>query len=418
MTKLSVAIKSALLVGAALSATSANASDKELLETLFQNGVLNKAQFEKLSKQAEEKQAAAATVSTGSLKAMDWASRVKISGDMRARYENVDRESNIKKNRQRIRARLAVKAKVNDEVEAGMRIVTAGGRTSTNQSLGDSSGGTDGFKAKDIYFDRAYIKWKPAFAEGLTATVGKFKQPWFRVTDNIWDSDVNPEGLSLAYSHKVGAAKLTANGGYYILSDNGEGTTLNEDMNMYHAGLSGEMKFNDSVKAALGGNAYIFNHNTPVGINSLAGDRQNGTGTASGATTGADFKIYEVAGKVDIKTDFLPIKLYANYAINDANNVADGQDTAWLAGVATKWNKFKFDYNYRDTQRDAVTDTFNDSDFNRGATGARGHKIKVGYKISKNFSAGMAYLAAKDYTSNAGQEINVDTFQLDLKAKF
>ncbi len=410
MTKLSVAIKSALLAGAALSATSANASDKELLETLLQNGVLNKAQFEKLSKQAEEKETATAAVSASSLKAMDWASRVKISGDMRARYENVDRESNIKKNRQRIRARLAIKAKVNEEVEAGMRIVTAGGRTSTNQSLGDSSGGTDGFKAKDIYFDRAYIKWKPTFAKGASLTAGKFKQPWFRVTDNIWDSDVNPEGLALGYSHKVGPAKLTANGGYYILSDNGEGTTLNEDMNMYHAGLSGEMKFNDSVKASLGGNAFIFNHNSPTGVRQFAGDRKNGTDI--------DFKIYEVAGKVDIKTGIVPVKVYGNYAVNDSNNVVDGEDTAWMAGVATKWNKFKFDYNYRDTQRNAVTETFNDSDFNRGATGARGHKVKLSYKISKNFSFGGAYLAAEDYTATTGQKINVDTFQLDLKAKF
>ncbi len=431
MKKFNAVIKTALLTGAALTATSVSASDKELLETLFQNGVLNKAQFEKLSKKADEKDAAAAAptgISKEMAKAMDWASRVKISGDMRARYENIDNEEKIEKSRQRIRARLAIKAKVNDEVEAGFRLVTTGGRTSTNQSLGNSKEGSDGFKGKAIFFDRAFIKWAPEFAKGANMTVGKFKQPWYSVSSDglIWDSDVNPEGLPLNYSYKIGPAKLTANGGYYILSDNGsEGHTFSEDLNMYHGGISGEMKFNDMVKASLGANAFIFNNNnntdtvnTGSSVNRFAGDRTNGTGTKNGPAGDIDFKIYEVAGKVDINTGILPIKLYANYAVNDANNVKEGEDTAWLAGIATKWKHFKFDYNYRDTQRDAVTDTFNDSDFARGATGARGHKVKLSYGISKNFSIGGAYIAAEDYTRTAGQKINIDTFQLDLKAKF
>ncbi len=427
MTKLSVAIKSALLVGAALTATTASASDKELLETLFQNGVINKAQFEKLAQKADQKAAAAAssTVSPEMVKALDWASRIKISGDMRARYESVDNETKIKKNRQRIRARLAIKAKVNDEVEAGMRIVTAGGRTSTNQSLGlsdttttDSKNGTDGFRGKALYLDRAYIKWKPSFVKGAALTVGKMKQQWYRVTDNVWDSDVNPEGLSLAYSYKLGPAKLTAQGGYYILSDNGgEGSTFSEDLNMYHGGLSGEMKFNHAVSASLGANAYIFNNNlgkngvaNVKGVNRFAGDRVNGTANA-------EFKIYEIAGKVKVDTGLLPVHAYGNYVINDANNIKGSENEAWLVGIGTKWNNFKLDYNYRDTQRNAVTDTFNDSDFNRGATAARGHKIKLGYKLSKNFSLSGAYLGAEDY-GTAGKKISVDTFQLDLKAKF
>jgi len=423
MTKISVAIKSALLAGAALTATTASASDKDLLEALLQNGVLNKAQFEKLSKKADEKEAASssASLSPEMAKALDWASRIKISGDMRVRQEFVDNEADGKKNRQRIRARLALKAKVNDEVEAGVRLVTAGGRTSTNQSLGDGAKGTDGFKGKAAYFDRAYIKWKPAFAKGASLTAGKFKMPWFRVSDNLWDGDVNPEGLALAYSNKAGPVKLTAQGGYYILSDNGdEGNTYSEDMNMYHAGLSGAMKFNDAVKASLGFNAFLVNdgNGSTTNINRLAGDHKNGNNTTS------SFKIYEVAGKVDIKTGILPVKLYGNYVVNAGDTFKkavdtdrDSQDTAWLVGIGTKWNKFKLDYNYRDTQRDAVMDTFNDSDFNRGGTAARGHKVKLSYKLSKNFSIGGAYLAAEDY-STAGETINRDTLQLDLKAKF
>jgi hypothetical protein len=67
-----------------------------------------------------------------------------------------------------------------------------------------------------------------------------------------------------------------------------------------------------------------------------------------------------------------------------------------------------------------VPDTFNDSDFNAGATSARGHVVKLGYKISKNFSTSLAYLAAEEYTdNNEGKDgTNRDTLQIDLKAKF
>ncbi len=51
--------------------------------------------------------------------------------------------------------------------------------------------------------------------------------------------------------------------------------------------------------------------------------------------------------------------------------------------------------------------TFNDSDF------ATGHKVKLSYKISKNFSTGGAYFAAEEYNGT-----NIDSFQWDLKTKF
>jgi hypothetical protein len=70
-------------------------------------------------------------------------------------------------------------------------------------------------------------------------------------------------------------------------------------------------------------------------------------------------------------------------------------------------------YNYRDTQKYAVVDTFNDSDLATGNTAARGHKVKLAYKISKNFATGVTYYAAKEYSGT-----NIDILQLNLKAKF
>jgi hypothetical protein len=417
MPKITLVVK-AMLWGTALSvASTASATDQDLLDTLFQNGVLNKAQYHKLTKQTEEKEAVKASKDKGG--ASDWTSRVKLSGDVRFRQEF--RDSNTKdseKNRTRIRARIGVAAKVNDEVDVGFRLVTAGGTTSTNQTL------EGGFGGKDIYIDRAFIKWSPQFIGGTSLIAGKMKQPWFSVSNNIWDSDVNPEGLAITYKRKFGALKLAATGGYFLLSNYDKGS-FSDDMNMYHAGISAGMKFNDIAKATLGFNSYLYNGTTiknylncetgktcPDGIQGFAGDNVNGDADA-------DFKLYEVAVKIDIDTGLLPVKLYGNYVINAANGIKSSEDSAWLVGIKTKFKGFKLSYDYRDTQLNAVPDTFNDSDFNAGATAARGSVIKLGYTISKNFSTSLAYLIADEYTdNNEGTGANRDTFQIDLKAKF
>ena len=313
------AIKMALL-GATLSSTIASASDKDLLDTLYENGVLNKAQYEKLTKQAEEKKVAA-PVANISKEQDDWTSRVKVSGDMRFRQEFRDSDTkNSEKNRSRIRARLAIKAEVNDEVDVGFRLVTAGGTTSTNQTL------EGGFGGKNIFFDRVFIKWSPEFIDGTSLILGKIKQPWFGVGNNIWDSDVNPEGIALTHKQNLGPIKLKATGGYFFLSNNDKGS-FSDDMTMYHAGLSGAMKFNDMAKATLGFNTYLYNGTTldeylncetgktcPDDVTGFAGDNVNGDADA-------DFKLYEVAGKIDLDTGLLPIQLFGNYVVNAANGI-------------------------------------------------------------------------------------------------
>ena len=121
--------------------------------------------------------------------------------------------------------------------------------------------------------------------------------------------------------------------------------------------------------------------------------------------------IYEVAGKIDIDTGLLPVFVFGQYATNAS--ARSGEDTAWLAGFGGKYGPFKMSYNYRDTQKFAVANTFNDATFASGNTEARGHRVKLAYMISKNFATSMAYSAAEKYNGT-----NIDTLELDLKAKF
>ena len=59
---------------------------------------------------------------------------------------------------------------------------------------------------------------------------------------------------------------------------------------------------------------------------------------------------------------------------------------------------------------------FNDSDFAGGRTYAKGHRLKLSYKIDNNFSVGTTYF--KTEVGQLNGNLDVDTWQIDLAAKF
>lgn len=401
---LKFALNKLLLTTAILTVATAFASDKELLDTLLENGVLTKAQHEKLMTQAEQKSPKKTSNATSSILDKDWPLRIKISGDIRVRHEDKQSDTQgVRESRQRIRARLAIAAKINDEVDAGFRLVTTGGRRSTNQDL------EGGFLGKRVFFDRAFINWHPDFAPGTHLIVGKIPQPWYSLNQGlIWDTDINPEGLAVTYQKNFETVNMKATAGYFIVEDgknlvaNSEDNNgFSEDQKLFHGGVSGEIKLTETVKGSIGFNSYIYDDAIGNDVGNL----------------NTDAEMYELAGKLDIKTTWLPIRLYGQYVINAA--ASDGnQNVAWLAGIGTQYKNLSLNYNYRDTEEDAVVDSFNDADFSGSNTASRGHKIKLGYKISKNFSTAITYYSAKEYGENNVKGNDVDNLQVDLKAKF
>lgn len=160
----------------------------------------------------------------------DWLRRLKITGDLRARYEwnwyssgnspnfinfnainqgspfDVNPSSNntlppflnTTENRQRmrLRARIAFTDQVNNDLEVGIRLST--GSTSSPVSPNQTSGNS---LANDpITLDRAYFDYHPLPWAKLVA--GRFADPWFR-TDLVWYKDLNFDGVMLAASKEV-----------------------------------------------------------------------------------------------------------------------------------------------------------------------------------------------------------------------
>lgn len=345
-------------------------------------------------------------------KKSDWTDKITIKGDIRARYENVEKAGDTSKSRMRGRARVGVYADVNDQVYAGVRIATGSddSPTSTNQSLDKWS------SKRAIWLDLMYMGYTPDAVEGLDVVLGKIKQPWEQVSDLMYDSDVNPEGANLGYSREFEGVELIANAGWFIWQD-----TVNDnpasDVTMGAAQLAGKIGLGEKLSLTAGANAMVYHNMKGAQVPNDDGDAHLSKGNtttviaADNATWNYDYELVEGFARLDLKNDVAPVKIYADYIVNTASDVQE--DTAWLIGAGTSYKRLGLDYNYRDIEADAVVGVLADSDFAGGGTGGKGHKFKVSYKLLKNWTAGVTYFLAEN-----GGGTDVNTLQADLEVKF
>ncbi|AQY67811.1 MULTISPECIES: putative porin [Pseudomonas] len=435
-TKTAAALCGGLLL--ALSVPASAAVDAKLLDMLKANGQISASQYTELqaelakdqkekqiaqqAQQETNEQIAATAKKTNDLSVFDqklaWAAKTQFKGDVRFRQETVkiQGESNNggrDKDRQRIRARLGAYTEINDQVDTGIRIATGSSddARSTNQDQDNY------FDKKSIWLDLGYIDYHPKQIKNLHVIGGKMLQPWVNMGDVIWDSDINPEGLALTYKYPLGSsAELFGSLGNYNLKDNvdGDGVQFRHDLRLTSGQLGTRFSVTDNLKMTLGGSIYAYQND------------ENSTCTSSttpcalavnGNSANEQFRLYEGFAQADIGGLAVPLAFYGQYVKN--NDASTDQDTAWLLGAKSKVFGFNLDYNYRDTQRNAVVGAFTDSDFANGTTGSRGHKMKVSYDIDKNFAVGATYFLTKaDYASRTQRDANTNTLQLDAEAKF
>ncbi len=347
---------------------------------------------------------------TSSISKADWMNKIKIKGDIRARFEYVEKDGDTSKSRLRGRARIGIYADVNDQVYAGVRIATGSDEspTSTNQNLDDFA------NKRAIWLDLMYMGYTPEAIKGLDLVLGKIKQPWKQISDLMYDSDVNPEGFNANYNKEFDALELIANLGYYIWEDKVNGNPAS-DVTMGASQLAAILGLGEHLQLTLGASAFVYHNIAGAGI--PTDDKTPPTVLNKGNTVDGtgdnwlyDYELLEGFAKLDIKNDIVPIKLYTDYIINLAANVEE--DTAWLVGMGAKYKKFGFDYNYRDIDADAIIGLLADGDFAGGGTDGKGHKLKIKYTLLENWTAGLTYFL----TEKGGNDIN--TLHADLIVKF
>lgn len=392
----------------------------------------------------------------------EWSRRVRLSGDVRLRYEgnflddnNPDdwldpadlslKNTQIDRNRFRYRARLGLTAEVNHQVTAGFRLAT--GSTSNPISTNETAG--DYFNKDYFLLDQAYLKIHPFPTMPETALWGgRFANPFF-CTDLVWDSDLQFEGVALkfdAYATDWLRPMLTA--GWFPIQE----SEWYDEKYLMGGQMAFEIKPRTDLILTVGAAYYDYH--------SIKGEAWSPTDPDRAAYTrplyqqlgnsliyiedppdsgnvysvlAGDYRLLDACLNFDIAL-FHPVHvvLTGNYVENigfDPEEVArrwgveswEDETTAYQVGISvghpsvrnfSEWN-VAFDYRY--IEADAVLDAFTDSDFHLGGTNAKGWIMSIQFGLTKNL-----WLATKWSTSDTitREPLAIDVLQVDLNAKF
>lgn len=332
-----------------------------------------------------------------------WTDRISFSGDLRPRYEYIDAETQPVRPRERFRARIAMTAEVNDNIDVVFRLSSGGDApTSGNQTF------DGGFTRKEIGIDLAYADW--TINDDLDLFVGKMKNPIRRTGSHhlIWDSDLNPEGLALDY----GSGAFFGTFGAYSVEERSSG----DDSFLYS--VQGGMSFDLAAdsKLIVGAGYHVYTNtigNKPFWLGLSFGNSVDADGNLI-----YDYNQAEVFAEYSTNIGKLPLSFFANYVQNVEVDINDtGQAYGVRIGKTAEPGTWQASWAWQELEADAVIDTFTDSDFGNGGTDARGHTIKAAYALKDNLTVG-GTLFVNEIDLASGTPSDYTRLQLDLNFSF
>lgn len=402
--------------------TKVKSQDREIAQLKDQYNQLEARQ--RIKEKAMKQEIAAAKQQSGPSKLPSWLEKISLFGDFRYRHEQISdngSSSDDKKfNRNRIRARVGMKAKVNDEFDINLRIASGSDDPrSTNQTL------DGGWSSKSLYLDRAYLAYHPEAVSGLDVGLGKAGVPFHKQNGNqmIWDDDLNLEGIFATYGGNICAdtAITGALGGFWVEERHGSAEL---DTGMFGGQVLVDQAINGSN---LTGGAGYYYYTAVEGQSTLYGSKFYGNSNSS-SMYDMNYGILEVFLGWASQIDDLPYSVFGSWVLNTeatANSMTgDEEDTGYIAGATVGKTKNQWDwavaYDYRHVKADAVLSQFQDSDFLGGYTGGKGHRVSGALQVHKNATFVATWFLDNQYdgshsSGKAGK--NYNRLQFDLKVK-
>jgi hypothetical protein len=390
----------------------------------------------------------------------EWVQKIRWSGDIRLRYEGDYFNKNnailnnpasptqildtrVDQDHALVRARLEADVKINDQVEADIRLSTGNDKNplTTNANLGNY------FNKADVIFDRAFIDYTPT--KDVSILGGIMGNPFFH-TDMVWEPDLSFDGLAVNakrdFYTDLGAF---VNAGIFPLDD--ESTTARHRW-LYGGQLGLQAVPAELVTAKLGVAFYDFQD--IVGLTSPASNpgvndysapifQQKGNTlfnldpSSSTVKTGiaSDFKELNLTESLDLAFwDPVHVIFTGDYIKNlgfDRDAVAartglspskvSEETTGYLGGVNVGYPKIvKFpDWQillyYEYLEADAALDAFTDTHFHAGGTNAKGWVVGGEVGLLKN-----TWLRVRWYTTDeiSGPPLAIDTLLVDFNGRF
>ncbi|MFA5389481.1 MAG: putative porin [Candidatus Omnitrophota bacterium] len=386
-----------------------------LLQKLVEKGVLTPGEAQQIG--TETKEQVKADIAAGKFSSLpSWVQNTKLKGDFRMRYQTEKKQSDSdQKERPRIRMRLGMESKVNDQTKVyfGLASGSSADNRSTNQNFANS------FEKKSIWIDYAYVSYAPAAWAALQA--GRMANPIWRPSDLLWDSDINPEGGSVALTKTLNPSlDLFINTAYFHIDEDETGTA---DPNMVVAQPGFKWNISESVSLKNALSYYWFNSVKNQDLDYEKNTNSQVGGVADGLLL-YDYDAWVLSSELGIAEPKL-ISAWVPYLalFGDYVNNTDPSDanTGWLAGLkfgnkkVANFGEWQFKYQYRKLEKDAWLDIFPDSDAYGGSTNIKGHEAVLTYGLNKNCSLDLDYYVTDLITGTKNKE---KLFQADLNFKF
>ncbi len=306
--------------------------------------------------------------------------RIHAKGDLRLRYETIERDDKDDKYRERYRLRYSLDFDITDNIILETAISSGKGNpTSGNVTFRDDE------NWKDYFFDVLKID--------ILDIAYKFDNSWIRVgkskhhiyrpvkTQLVWDNDIRLEGINYGYKNDNTMIRLGVNQVHREVEPEGS-----DDINIFLAQYVNTQKLGDA-KLNLGTSYYYYDgvkgNTTPYGSG-------KGNSLDDNDLYTEDYGILEAFGELKYKNVMSkPFKVAITLAYNTlADDDNFGYDFSMQLGDTKKIDDWKVGFIYRDVQKDAVYGAHNDSDFNGGGTDSKGYVFTAKYKMAKNLYLG------------------------------
>jgi Putative porin len=295
--------------------------------------------------------------------------RLNVSGDLRLRGQS-DRSDEDARSRtsSQARGRVGATYEASDQLTLGARLVTgdADGPNSTDVQL--SSFADD----LDVSLDLAYMQWKLGH---WNLFGGKIPQPFVR-TDLVWDSDVNPQGVSALYKRPLAdGSALRLHSLFFVVDEN----AVAVDSTMVGAQLGYDTAQLGDWKLDLSASYYDYRLGSTAGAD--AGDFRSNLRRADGNYL-SDFDL----GNLVVGASWTgagarwPVRMTGDYVHNfGARTDADtGYSIDIAVGRASQQSDWRLTYGYSLAQTDAVLAAFSHDNIGI-ATNYRLHALTLDY---------------------------------------
>jgi hypothetical protein len=387
----------------------------KLAQTLADKGVITYGEAQQIITETTEETRRLTASGTNSLLPA-WIQNIKFSADIRLRFQADWNSSDNTRDRERLRLRFGFEARPVESLSAAFGLATgktSGGAdsepTSTNYTF-------QGFGKAPIFVDYAYLQYD--IASMIKVNAGKLKASMvtWNLKQLIWDTDTNPEGVTVNFARDFGGGfGIFGNAGWIFLNGDIRRGAGQPETYIFQPGISFS-KGKISLKAALGYQQFVTKgrelFSTPGNANYLGG--YTAATNFSLINPAVEFKAKEVVGKYTIK-------VFSEYVKNVDDEVYKDNNEGGLFGLTFgddkigKFGDWNIGYAARYLMAYAIPAYLGFSDAYGGAGNSRGYEINFNFGLTKSASLAISYL---NYDVINGVKNNKSLAQFDISYKF